>query len=212
LKPEEDALLEEPVAVSSRAIATGTDSVIASPQSAKRAKKNKDLDPAKDNAQGGMTETASLISEDDLPAWLRAFGEVESQKQTAPADESWMVGANADGPANQAAAQNLAQSWQSPARPAEARARTSAASVFSKPAEGAAKSERVITSAAPVAVAPEPEPEARPAGGRMDLPRPTPMPRERSGMPLQRVALVAFVAALIIFLVVLGVFVAPSFF
>jgi hypothetical protein len=212
LKPEEDALLMEQVPVAARASATGTDSVIAAPQGPKRAKKSKDLDLAKDNVQGGMTETASLISEDDLPAWLRAFGEVESQKQVAPADESWMVGANADGAANQAAAQNLAQSWQSPVRPAEARARTGAASVFHKPAEGAAKPERVITSVAPVAVAPEPEPEARPASGRMELPRPTPMPRERSRMPLQRVALVAFLAALVIFLVVLGVFVAPSFF
>ena len=206
LRPEEDTLLEEPVPVAARASATGTDSVIASPHGPKRAKKSKDLDPAKDNAQGGMTETASLISEDDLPAWLRAFGEVETQKQAAPADESWMVGANADGPTNQAAAQNIAQSWQSPVRPAEARARTGAASVFSKPAEGAAKPERVIASAAPVAPAPEPEPEARPASGRMELPRPTPMSRERSGMSLQRVALVAFLAALVIFLVVVGIF------
>ena len=207
LRPEtEDSLLEEPVPVAARAIATGTDSVIASPQGPKRAKKDKDLDPAKEGAQGGMTETASLISEDDLPAWLRAFGEVESQKQTAPADESWMLGANADGAANQAASQNLAQSWQSPARPAEARTRTGAASVFAKPAEGVTKADRVIASAAPAAPAPEPEPEVRPASGRMELPRPTPMPRERRGLSLQRVALIAFVAALVIFLVVVGIF------
>jgi hypothetical protein len=116
-----------------------------------------------------------------------------------------MVGVGADGAANPAA-QNLAQSWQSPARPAEARARTGAASVFAKPAEGAAKPERVIASAAPVAPDPEPEPEARPASGRMDLPRPTPQPRERGGMSLQRMALVTFVVALIIFLVVVGIF------
>jgi hypothetical protein len=205
LKPEEDAILEEPVPVAARAGATGTDSVIAAPHAPGRAQENKDLDPARDSAHGGMTETASLISEDDLPAWLRAFGEVESQKQAAPADETWMLGANADA-ANQAASQNLAQSWQSPARPAEARARSGAASVFAKPAEGAAKPDRVITSAAPVETAPEPEPEVRPAGGRLDLPRPTPLPRDRGGMTLQRVALVAFVAALIIFLVVVGIF------
>jgi hypothetical protein len=154
-----------------------------------------------------MTETASLISEDDLPAWLRAFGEVEPKNQPAPADESWMVGTDADDAASKAAAQNLAQSWQSPARPTEARARTGAASIFAKPVEGAAKTERVIASAAaPVALAPEPEPAARVSNARPDLPRPVPASRERSGVPLQRVALIAFVAALIIFLIVVGVF------
>lgn len=203
LKPE-DSLVEEPVPVAARASATGTDSVIAAPQAPRRAKK--DLDSGKESAPNGMTETASLISEDDLPAWLRAFGEVESQKQAAPADDSWMLGASADGAATPAAAQNLAQSWQSPTRPAEARARTGAASVFAKPTEGTARPERVIAAAAPAAPAPEPEPEVRPASGRLDLPRPTPMPREKGGMPLQRVALAAFVAALVIFLIVVGIF------
>jgi hypothetical protein len=210
LKPEEDALLEEPMPVSARAVAIGTDSVLASPKN-KSSKRSKPEPEPKGGLPGGMTETASLISEDDLPAWLRAFGEVESQKQAAPADDSWMVGADAEGAANPTSSQNLAQSWQAPARPVEARARTGAASVFSKPGESATKPDRVITSAAPVATALEPEPELRPASGRMELPRPMPMPRERSGLPLQRVALVAFVAALIIFLVVLGIFVVPSF-
>lgn len=209
LKPEEDALVEEPVPVAARAAAIGTDSVIAAPQSTRRAKPESEA--AQGGPQGGMTETASLISEDDLPAWLRAFGEVESQKQAAPADESWMVGADADTANGPVAAQNLAQSWQAPARPAEARARTGAASIFAKPAESVARPERVIAPTAPPAPAPEPEPEVRPVAGRLDLPRPTPMPRERSGMPLQRVALVAFIAALVIFLVVLGIFVVPSF-
>ena len=208
LKPEtedDDALLEEPVPVAARAAATGTDSVIAAPKSNKRAMP--EVDSSKGGAQGGMTETASLISEDDLPAWLRAFGEVEAKNEAAPADESWMVGADAEAAANAAAAQNLAQSWQSPARSAEARARTGAASVFAKSAEGAAKPERVITSAvAPVAPAPEAEPATRAADGRPELPRPVPMPRERGGMSLQRIALIAFVAALVIFLIVVGIF------
>jgi len=205
LKPE-DALLEEPMAVSARAIATGTDSVLAAPKSKSSTRSKPEPEP-KGGAQSGMTETASLISEDDLPAWLRAFGEVESQKQAAPADESWMVGVDAEGAANHASAQNLAQSWQAPSRPVEARARSGAASVFAKPGESVAKADRVIASAAPVAPAPEPEPDVRPASGRMDLPRPTPMPRERSSLPLQRVALVAFIAALVIFLIVVAVFV-----
>ncbi|MFN8517368.1 MAG: hypothetical protein U0841_33335 [Chloroflexia bacterium] len=132
-----------------------------------------------------MTETASLISEDDLPAWLRAFGEVESQKQAAPADESWMVRVDAEGAANQASAQNLAQSWQAPrarSKPAPQRCRIG----LLKPGESVAKTDRVIASAAPVAPAPEPEPEVRPASGRMDLPRPTPMPRERATCPSAR--------------------------
>jgi hypothetical protein len=212
LKPEEDALIEEAVPVSASAIAVGTDSVLASPKNkGTGSKRSKAEQEPKGGAQGGMTETASLISEDDLPAWLRAFGEVESQKQAAPADESWMVGADAEGANSPTSSQNLAQSWQAPARPAEARARTGASSVFSKPGESATKSERVMTSVAPAAPAPEPEPEARPAVTRMELPRPAPTQRERSGMPLQRVALVAFVAALIIFLVVVAIFVAPSF-
>jgi hypothetical protein len=211
LKPEDDALLEESMPVAARASAVGTDSVLAAPKS-KISKRSKPEPEAKNGAHTGMTETASLISEDDLPAWLRAFGEVEAQKQAAPADESWMVGADAEGAASPASAQNLAQSWQAPARPAEARARSGAASVFSKPGESAAKPERVIVSSVPVAPAPEPEPEVRPANARMDLPRPLPQPRERGGLPLQRVALVAFVAALVIFLAVVAIFLlVPSF-
>jgi hypothetical protein len=216
LKPE--AEVDEPLEVktpvgAASASMLGADSVISSKTSgARRAKREADAE--KGAGQSNMTETASLISEDDLPAWLRAFGDAESKQQaTASADESWMVGAEAEGAANVAAAQNLAQSWQSPTQPAASRARTGAASIFAKPAEGQARPDRVIAAApTPIAVAPELDAPLRPTGGRSELPRPKPMPRERGGMSLQRVALIAFVAALLIFLIVVGIFlIGPTF-
>ena len=216
LKPE--AEVEEPLEVktpvgAASASMLGTDSVISSkPPSARRAKRESEAE--KGAGQSNMTETASLISEDDLPAWLRAFGDAESKQQaTASTDESWMVGAEAEGAANVAAAQNLAQSWQSPTQPAASRARTGAASIFAKPSDGPARPERVIAAApTPVVAEPEPEALARPSGGRSELPRPVPTSRERSGVSLQRVALVAFVAALLIFLIVVGIFlIGPTF-
>jgi hypothetical protein len=119
-----------------------------------------------------------------------------------------MVGGEAEVAQQAAASQNLAESWQSPARPAEARARTGAASIFGKSAEGTAKPDRVMATpvTAPPTPEPEPEPALRPANARPDLPRPVPMPRKKEGISLQRVALVAFLAALIIFLIVVGIF------
>ena len=190
---------------------SGTDQfVAATPAPGLRAKH---AEPDKGGAQANSVETASLISEDDLPAWLRAFGENEAKQQAAPAtDESWMVGADTESPLNAAAAQSLAQSWQSPAQPAAARARTGAASIFAKPTETQARPERVIAAAAkPTPAAPEPEVAAKPAETRKDFPRPVPTQRERSGgVPLQRVALIAFIVALVIFLAVVGFFLLGS--
>ena len=216
LKPE--AEVDEPLEVktpvgAASASMLGTDSIISSkPPSARRAKRESEAE--KGGGQSNMTETASLISEDDLPAWLRAFGDAESKQQTtASTDESWMVGAEDEGSANVAAAQNLAQSWQSPTQPAASRARSGAASIFAKPSDAPARPERVIAAApTPVVAEPEPETLARPSSGRPELPRPVPTSRERSGVSLQRVALVAFIAALLIFLVVVGIFlIGPTF-
>ena len=216
LKPEVEVEappeVKTPVGAASASM-LGTDSMLPSaPPKSRRAKREADAEKAA--GQANMNETASLISEDDLPAWLRAFGEAESKQHAASStDESWMIGAEAPDTLNAAAAQNLAQSWQSPTQPVASRARTGAASIFAKPAEGQARPERVIApSAAPVAAAPEPELPARPSSGRSELPRPMPMPRERGGMSLQRVALIAFIAALVIFLVVVGIFlIGPTF-
>lgn len=186
---------------------SGTDKMVASaPAAGMRAK-------AAEPEKGNAAETASLISEDDLPAWLRAFGENEAKQQAPPAtDESWMVGADNDSPLNAAAAQSLAQSWQSPSQQAAARPRTGAASVFAKPDENQARPERVIAATTkPAPVAPEPEVVAKSAETRKDFPRPVPTQRERSGgVPLQRVALVAFIIALVIFLAVVGFFLLGS--
>lgn len=226
LKPEaeEDTAIAVAAAPAKSAAAASTDGLFAAqpPRGKSRGKQAARRDA--EAAKGGTVETASLIGEDDLPAWLRAFGDNQTQQQaSATADESWMVGAEADAAAaNPAAPQNLAQSWQSPARPAGtpqggARARSGAASIFAKPSDGPAKPERVIATPAappPTSVspaAPEPEPPLRAANGRPTLPRPVPAQRERGGVPIQRVALIAFVAALVIFLIVVGIFlIGPS--
>ena len=218
LKPEaEEELPLAALAVSTGPTAAlfGTDSLVAaSPKGAPSPSRDRSASrraAEEDAAKGAnMAETASLISEDDLPAWLRAFGEAETKNAAASTDESWMVGAEAAGTISAAASQNLAQSWQAPARPAEARARSGASSVFAKPADGAAKQDRVM--ATPVTAAPpEPTPAPRPSNARPDLPRLVPTARDKGGMSLQRVAMIAFIAALVIFLIVVGIFlVRPS--
>lgn len=204
LKPEverEAPLVAKTPAGAANATMPGTDSVVAPVRSA-AARVAAEGGQDKGGAQASVTETASLISEDDLPAWLRAFGEVESRQQaTAASDESWMVGAGAE-QADSPTTQDLTQSWQAPSQPAAARSRTGATSIFAKPAEGPAKPERVIAASAPtVAPVREPEPPAR-----TEMPRPLPTPRKPVGAQLQRVALVAFLVALVIFLIVVGVF------
>jgi len=53
-------------------------------------------------------ETASLISEDDLPSWLRAFSENDTSNKAASADDqSWMLGTTGEATAD-TVAENLA--------------------------------------------------------------------------------------------------------
>jgi len=221
LKPEveEDAPVEVLAMASTPTAALfGTDSLVAaSPKGAASSSRGKSAGKREaagaEGPKGANTaETASLISEDDLPAWLRAFGEVDTkQAGAASTDESWMVGAEAANASGAATEQHLAQSWQSPARPAEARARTGASSVFAKPTEGATKSDRVMATTVAAVPPPEVAPAPRPSNARPDLPRLKSTSREQGGMSLQRVAMIAFIAALVIFLIVVGIFlVRPS--
>ncbi len=222
LKPEVEAdVPQEALAMSKGPTAAlfGTDSLVAaSPKGAAPASRDRSASRREaaviEAAKGGnAAETASLISEDDLPAWLRAFGEAETKNTAAAStDESWMVGAEAASTTSAAASQNLAHSWPAPARSAEVRARTSgASSIFAKPADNAAKQDRVMAIPAAAVPTPEPSPAPRASNARPDLPRPKPTTREQGGMSLQRVALIAFIAALVIFLIVVGIFlVRPS--
>lgn len=82
-----------------------------------------------------QVETASLVSEDDLPAWLRAFSDNDSLKNGANDRESeglaWMAGVAGAGNAD---ADDLAHSWQTPSQPA-AKGRSGAGSLFAKVSE-----------------------------------------------------------------------------
>ena len=161
-------------------------------------------------------DTASLINEDDLPAWLRAYSETDTAKLTAEADDqSWMTGGSSDSSDEQLAG-NLGQSWQAPARTATAQ-RSSAMSVFGVTEESRGKVAKVTKPER--VVAPAPVPEAKPTvlpmvnspasatSARLGANRPKPIVRERSGPSVQRMAMIAFILALVIFLIVLGIFV-----
>jgi len=103
-------------------------------------------------------ETASLISEDDLPAWLRAFSEPEHNgKAATDDDQSWMLGSSST-ISDEQEASDLAQSWQAPAR-ATAVERTSAAAIFAAPTmttTNTTQHERLITPLAPPPVVVQP--------------------------------------------------------
>lgn len=173
--------------------------------------------PSKSSAKpssAASNETASLISEDDLPAWLRAFSENDSSSKSASADDqSWMLGTAGETPVN-TVAENLAQSWQAPTRTAP---RTSAAAVFAVPTETAAKVSRVekperAIAMTPILVEPEPAPvmaAAKPTvPARLGVTRPAaPAATKRAGSSAQRIAVIAFLVALVVFLIVLGIFV-----
>jgi hypothetical protein len=168
-------------------------------------------------------ETASLINEDDLPGWLRAFSENDTSSKAASIDDqSWMLGTSDEATAG-TVAENLAQSWQAPTR-ATARA---GAAVFATPAESGAKvtkvakPERVIVAPVSVAAA-ESAPAAPipitkvPATGPSRLGTntarpgaigPVPVQPARTGVSIQRIAVIAFLVALVIFLIVVGIFV-----
>ena len=163
-----------------------------------------------------MNETASLINEDDLPAWLRAFSEAESTgKATTADDQSWMLGSTST-ISDEQEASDLAQSWQAPPR-AVAVERTSAAAIFTAPTASAAsvtRHERLIAPIAPppavAAPVAAPSPQAGPATGtpvRLGAGRPIPASAARDNSAVQRVAVIAFIAALLIFLVVMAIFV-----
>lgn len=197
--------------------ASGTDAVIATQPTAARSSS-----PAP--AAAPINETASLISEDDLPAWLRAFSEPERTSATpTDDDQSWMLGSSMTITAEQEAS-DLAQSWQAPPR-TTAVERTSAAAIFAAPTASpanVAKHERLITPMAPPPVAPQPveTPSATPnakvgaAPGvpvRLGVGRPIPATTVRVNSAVQQMAVIVFVAALLIFLVVLTIFVvAPA--
>lgn len=220
------AVAPQPVAAASTAstISGGTDTLVATqptpasrPVSEPTAPRSRAAAPAADKSAGNASsDTASLINEDDLPAWLRVYSEPDTAKQTAEAeDQSWMTGGNSTG-ADEQLAGNLGQSWQAPARTATAQ-RSSAMSVFGVTEESrgkvakVSKPERVVT--------PAPVPEAKPTvlpmvnspaaatPTRLGANRPKPVVRERSGPPVQRMATIAFILAFVIFLIVLGIFV-----
>lgn len=165
-------------------------------------------------SSNSTAETASLINEDDLPAWLRAFSETDTTAQATQADEqSWMTGNGTSG-AEETLSGNLAQSWQVPARTTTPQ-RSSAVSVFGASEEGGAKVTRATKPERTVAPAPEPKPSAplptvttkSATPARLGANRPVPKSQERASLSIQRVATIAFILAFIIFLVVLGIFV-----
>ncbi len=165
-------------------------------------------------------ETASLISEDDLPAWLRAFSEPEHNgKAATDEDQSWMLGSSAT-ISDEQEASDLAQSWQAPPR-ATAVERTNAAAIFAAPTASptnVTKHERLITPIAPPPVVKQPVAVPIPKAGaatatpmRLGAGRPAPATPAHATSSVQRMAIIAFLAALLIFLVVLAIFVvAPA--
>ena len=147
-----------------------------------------------------QAETTSLISEDDLPVWLRAFGEPDTPKaDNADADQSWMVGNDTDGGKVDGAG-DLAQSWQVPTRPA-AKQRSGAGSVFTKVSEGApVATARPERAAMPSPSAPAGDDAARPAPAAT-----TKRPAGRGGRPTTAIAIAAAIALILIVLVVFAV-------
>lgn len=151
-------------------------------------------------------DTTTLIGEEDLPTWLRALEQQQTPTRTAGLDDqSWMLGTRDDGEVSVTNAGNLAQSWQKPARPVPQR--SSAASTFARVAENAPApvEQRMLT--------PEPTPapapvEAVPSAAPSPRPNRTPLvPPSAPAFPLQRMAIIALVVAIVLFLIVVGVFI-----
>jgi hypothetical protein len=152
-------------------------------------------------------EAAALISEDDLPAWLRAFSEPQEKTNEQSDDQSWMLGGEAAGVGSATA--DLQQTWQASAPLAASS--SEAAAAFAKLTEttpGATHAERRIVMPA---ITPPAVPLVEPASAEpvvRSLPqRPAATSVKPRGSRLQRAALLTFLAALVIFLVVLGIFV-----
>lgn len=173
------------------------------------------------------TDTASLINEDDLPAWLRAFSEpARDSKAAVDEDQSWMVGPTTP-ETEEPTTNNLAQSWQAPAKTITAeRASTRAmfAATESNPAK-VVKAERLLIPSVPQRTEGQKTANAEALGAapldpaavspgtspRLGSGRLNPTVPKRDNSAVQRVAIIAFLAALLIFLIVLGIFVvAPA--
>ena len=202
---------DPPAFATSHASDGGADTVIATkPTTAAR--------PGTPASATPTSETASLIDEDDLPAWLRAYSDAETGgKATNDDDQSWMLGSTPT-IGDEQATNDLAQSWQAPPR-ATAVERTGAAAIFAAPAANPAtvtKRERLITPVEPPPVAAQPVAETPPLGAtgvpvRLGAGRPIPAGATQATSQAQRAAIIAFIAALLIFLVVLALFVvAPA--
>ncbi|HEU5331012.1 MAG TPA: zinc ribbon domain-containing protein [Thermomicrobiales bacterium] len=163
--------------------------------------------PASRPASAPSNEAAALISEDDLPAWLRAFSEPQEKTDTRADDQSWMLGGEAASGAGATA--NLEQTWQAAAPPPAAD--SEAAAAFAKLAEttpGATHAERrIVMPAITAPPAPIEEPALAEPVVRSLPQRPVATRAKQRGARVQRAALLTFLAALVIFLIVLGIFV-----
>ncbi len=217
----------QPVAIAATskasAVGGGTDTLVATqptaasrPVSETAAPRSRAAAPPApaESASNTNHDTASLINEDDLPAWLRVYSEADTAKQTAETeDQSWMTGGNNDS-SDEQLADNLGQSWQAPARTATVQ-RSSAMSVFGVTEESrgkvakVTKPERIVTPVPEVksTVLPMVTTPASGTPARLGANRTKPIVRERSGPPVQRIATIAFILAFVIFLIVLSIFV-----
>lgn len=95
------------------------------------------MTPTAEKPTTNQAESASLVTEDDLPSWLRAFSDKESEKPaSAPVSEgqSWL--SSVAGADNAEGADKIANSWQAPSQPA-ARRHSDAGSLFARVAEHA---------------------------------------------------------------------------
>lgn len=169
--------------------------------------------PPAEKPATSQTETASLVTEEDLPSWLRAFSENESQKPaSAPVSEgqSWLTSVAGAGDAE--GGDKIAHSWQAPSQPA-ARRHTGAGSLFARvaesaPATGAPQVEHPIPVVrAPAAAAatgdraPDTAMAATPAATPGESRARTPAPASRGGG--SRVAVYAAIGVIVL-LILLG--------
>ncbi|HEX5505520.1 MAG TPA: zinc ribbon domain-containing protein [Thermomicrobiales bacterium] len=164
----------------------------------------------------GQLETSALISEDDLPGWLRTWAANEdAAARGAAQDQSWMLGGEeADGPAEADVVEEAPQAWHVPAAVTEPPP-SRAATAFGVPKPETRAVERLL---APRPVEPEPAPEESRLGARlagqaatppMPLRRRTQLARSRSrAAALATAALataaVVFLVSLVFFLVTVG--------
>ncbi|HET8625885.1 MAG TPA: zinc ribbon domain-containing protein [Thermomicrobiales bacterium] len=179
--------------------------------------------PAADAAprSSGQLETSALISEDDLPAWLRTWAANEDAAANgAVQDQSWMLGGEVE--EVEAApeidvVEEAPHAWHVPAAVAEPPP-SRAATAFGSPRPEARPAERLL---APRAPDPEPAPAESRLGARlsgqqaatppMPLRRRTQIARSRSRAAALATAALAtaaviFLISLVFFLVTVGPF------